>query len=289
MLPLRVIWGLVRLLVNSCLFISLAALSFALQTYLLQGNPLLLTPLAILIFFATLFIYNWQRMLSNKKRLPYAAPGMHQWIQSNTWWPRLAMTVSVVAMAVCVTQLSKPVIIGLIALGLISFAYALPIPVGGGVRLRIRDLGLFKPFVLGLVWGFATALLPMLDMGVYVFSHDALFIIGKRVLFVSAICIPFDIKDMEFDRHTMRYPTIPLLVGEKYTHYITLFVLLLFQVLVFIHNGLSPVGLALTASNAYTIAMILYPNPRHSEYYYTLGIDSTILVQFLLVLIAVRG
>ena len=88
---------------------------------------------------------------------------------------------------------------------------------------------------------------------------------------------------MDYDWQTMKHPTLPLRVGGAMTRIIAVAVLFVFEALVLLQNGWSPTGIALSLSFIYTAAILLYTNPKQSEYYYTLGIDSTMLVQFLLV------
>lgn len=284
-----VLWRLAKWLVNTNLFISIGAVCMVWQTYFVLGRPWGITPLVVLVFAATLFVYNWQRLISHNKPTYGSMEGMHGWMEQHIWWTRSFIVVGLLGMAISVWWLSTDTQVTLLVLGLISTTYALPVPLSKTYRIRLRDIGVLKPFILAGVWAFATALLPIMEGGgIAPLSSLALLIFAKRFLFMAAICIPFDIKDMEFDRITMRYPTLPIVIGVKATRILALFFLLLFQLLVCWLDGWSAAGIGISLSNIFTAVLLIYPGAHDSEYFYTFGVDSTMIVQFLLVLLAAK-
>jgi hypothetical protein len=55
-----------------------------------------------------------------------------------------------------------------------------------------------------------------------------------------------------------------------------------------VYDGFTPTGWGLSASSLYTFVAIMFPTKNENEYYYTFGIDSTMIVQFVFVLLAVK-
>lgn len=96
--------------------------------------------------------------------------------------------------------------------GIIALMYILPIIPG---KKRLRDLGWAKILMIGWSWAWLTAFLPA-----YYFSEIALhlaIIHGiERMLFIIAITIPFEIRDIEIDT-SVGLKTAPERFGMKAT------------------------------------------------------------------------
>ena len=96
--------------------------------------------------------------------------------------------------------------------GAIAFAYVLPFMAEGK---RLRDIGWVKILLIGWSWGWLTAFIPA-----YYFAGIPLplsILIGiERVLFIIAITIPFEIRDISIDR-SVGLVTMPARFGMKDT------------------------------------------------------------------------
>jgi 4-hydroxybenzoate polyprenyltransferase len=94
--------------------------------------------------------------------------------------------------------------------GVIAVLYVLPL-LGGG--RRIRDLGWLKIILIGWSWAWLTAFVPA-----YYYKEIPLtlaLIIGvERMLFIIAITIPFEIRDLKIDA-SVGLRTLPALFGVK--------------------------------------------------------------------------
>ena len=69
----------------------------------------------------------------------------------------------------------------------------------------------FKIFVIALIWTISTMLLLVLENNMLI-SQNLILHLSARFLFVFAITIPFDIRDLKFDDKKMK--TIPIVFGE---------------------------------------------------------------------------
>ncbi len=98
---------------------------------------------------------------------------------------------------------------GLCVAALFSLAYVLPI--FGGKRLR--DLPFVKIFTIAFVWAYVTVILPVQEYG-NILDRHVKFMFIERILFVFALTIPFDIRDIDVDNKT-HVKTIPLSIGIK--------------------------------------------------------------------------
>lgn len=206
------------LLAHTNIWISLGAIALLTATDMLANGGLSSIHLYSVVFFATLLTYNWQRMLSVQKRQQYAATSLSQWVGRNLV---SGMVASLVALAFCAYSffhLAHNQQAALLLLGGISVLYALPLLPSPRGMIRLRDVGLTKPIVLGFTWGMVTAWVPLIvptdSYTTFALQAptDGLFVLA-RCLTMVAICIPFDIKDIQFDSATMAYPTLPVWVG----------------------------------------------------------------------------
>jgi 4-hydroxybenzoate polyprenyltransferase len=104
-----------------------------------------------------------------------------------------------------------------------------------------------------------------------------------------AICIPFDIRDISIDA-AENVSTLPHKLGEKITRNLALIFTLIYCLLIigeYIANIISmPSLIALLVSMSVTFVLILFSSSKRNEYYYVAGIDGTMILQGVLMIIA---
>ena len=81
----------------------------------------------------------------------------------------------------------------------------------------LRKAPFMKIFVISIVWTIGTTILLVLENNL-IFSEDVILNIIARFLFVFAITIPFDIRDIKYD--TGKLITLPLVFGVKRTQHL---------------------------------------------------------------------
>lgn len=94
-------------------------------------------------------------------------------------------------------------------LGILTLFYAVPLFL---LRRNLRSVAGIKVFVIALVWTGATVLLPVVENGLDMY-WDVYITVLQRFLLVVALMIPFEIRDLAYDR-TALY-TMPQLLGIK--------------------------------------------------------------------------
>lgn len=239
---------------------------------------------AILAFFGTLHVYLAQRMVNLNSRANYHSAGMSLWMIRHQTYVIAALIVAFVIAGICFLYLNQSTQIGLIVLSAISMMYALPLLFWTNGKTSLRDYGVIKPFVLGVVWGLTTALLPLLELDRSLTTND-FWIVLERVVFLIAICVPFDIKDMEFDAATMKYQTLPNQIGTKATRTIAVIgVVVAWNVSMnrwlFVTDGIVFWELvAYSLSYIAAIVLLLRVDDNSNEYYYTFWLDGLLLLQ----------
>jgi 4-hydroxybenzoate polyprenyltransferase len=117
-------------------------------------------------------------------------------------------------------------------------------------------------------------------------SKETVLLCAERALFIFAITLPFDIRDHESDKR-MKLTTIPSLIGIGKAKALSIIMLLIFIGLCYLHYYSSiNIEIAMVISVVSTALLILGTHHRRHEYYFTGLLDSTIILQFMLVLAA---
>lgn len=91
----------------------------------------------------------------------------------------------------------------------------------GGKHFNLRNLGLLKPFIIGFIWAGAVTIYPLLFHALETGQHYALDMMGwlfflKNFVFISILCILFDIKDYAAD-HNAALKTFVVRFGLRKT------------------------------------------------------------------------
>ena len=176
--------------------------------------------------------------------------------------------------------------------------YVLPVFPFYGNKTNLRKVKFLKTFMVAIVWAAMTVILPA-TIVLNENTHEVALVFMQRFVFILAITIPFDIRDMNFDKH-IGIVTFPLKFGIRRTKEISCALLLLFfAVSVFyfyffsgsIDNGaINSSGfnfsIAIFISTSATIFLVSKLDQSKSEYWYTFALDGMMILQFLTLSIA---
>jgi len=202
------------------------------------------------------------------------------------------MVLSVITMLFQLLALNPQVLIGLVLAGAISLAYTIPVIPFKGRYIRLRDISFAKAFLIALVVASVTFLLPLLVESDWltIWSLQNIFLFSERILFVLAITIPFDIRDKEYDEKT-KLKTLATTFGVKGSITISVLILMTFIVAVSVHyyliGGLNfNIYIALSLSAIIAALIISKSNPGKSEYFYSLLVEGTMIIQLLLIILS---
>lgn len=181
----------------------------ATEHLLLGAIPPLFSPLHLLVFSSTLFVYNTHYVL--KKSTPELSD-RYGWSQQNKGWHYFFLTVGIAGCIVSVFLLPWKILIGCGVLGLLSFSYSIPLLKFKNKKKRLKDFGWIKILVLTAVWTIVTAVLPILyyDQLITEYPYEIL----MRFVFMFTLCVAFDIRDMQTDMDD-GISTLPNIIGVK--------------------------------------------------------------------------
>ncbi len=263
-------------------WIALGGLALTLQSQYLLDQTLELKPLAIFVFAATWLLYALHRIVGilrlkdflDIERYGVIAKFRHHIII----YAIIAGSVSLWYLF----RLSFAVQIALVLPVFFSMAYVLPF---FGKQRRLRDFDQIKIYLVALVWAWVTVVLPAVNSGLY-FSWSLLFMFIERALFVFAITLPFDIRDLKVDGHS-QVSTIPAVLGIQQSITLALGLLLIGFGFVLINflSGLYtfPIVLMLLLSFVSTALLIYLSRSDQHDYFYSGLLDGTMVLQGLLV------
>ena len=279
----RHIFQFVDLLLYGNLFIAFCALAYSLQTYIQIDKIPKVGALECIIFSATLFTYIFQRIITKD----VVDNDRQRWFRRNIRLMYLLLIAAIIAIAILIFFVTLDVMKGLLVAGAVAVVYG--VPVRKFKFGRVRDIALIKIFLITISWALVTGVLPALKEGLGIFNHEVILLFIKRCLFVFAITIPFDIRDLEIDSG-FNLTTIPALIGAKRAKFISYVSLGLFGIIniaeFLVTDDLSAAVLAALLLSGLITAFVVHKIGRKDSDYLYLGLlDGMMLLQFLLVFI----
>ena len=137
----------------------------------------------------------------------------------------------------------------------------------------IRKIPLFKAFYVGIVWGLMAAFLGVSDFNFIIFS--------VVFLYITALVLPFDIRDIKNDE-VMTFPKLIGIQNTKYLAYILIFLANIISLL----NLETNFALAFFLTSIISYVLIYYSDEEKPDAYFSFGIEtcSGIMLVFYFVL-----
>ena len=199
-IPERIL-GLLRLLVFGNLWVAFCAVSMYWCTVYLHQMEVQFQ-LSLSIFGATLFIYNYHRLF--RKEIIYKGyiSNRHRWILSHhRLLQAFAIAGFILSVGCFIPYINPTLVFRLSPFLLLSLLYVIPVWKKGKKWIRIRDIPYIKIFLVAAVWSFVTVFLAFLAEDPYWFPGVAEWSTAlQRFIFIFAITLPFDIRDLAHDR-----------------------------------------------------------------------------------------
>jgi 4-hydroxybenzoate polyprenyltransferase len=289
----KVLLSILDFLLFSNLFIAICAVAQGLVTYhLLNVKPD--RYILAIIFFGTIGVYNFSMLLSKPKN-PGNSPFVRvRWIFSHH---RLIISITLISVLCLIPlgllYLSIEAKLLMIFTALLALGYNIPFLTLNNQKIGLRNIPGIKLFLIALVWSVSCVLLPVVELEhnyqISISSAETLLLVAKRFMFIAAITIPFDIRDL-FQDKLYALKTIPVMLGEKKAYIFCQLLLLGYLLLLLLFSQTITVDvIALTLVLLLTGWLILKSGIKKNEYYYFFYLDGTMLLQYLmLVLVSLR-
>ena len=230
---------------------------------------------AFFSFVSTLLVYSFSVLFSSGRNT-----GFKKLLFSKSLLvQKIIFILSSLMMPFFLVQLKPIIILGLIPVALVSFLYPVEVVKEVKKSMTLREFPYLKIFLIGISWGIVTVVLPLINKGV-VINYSALLEGLIRAMFVIAITIPFDVRDVNTDPPNMK--TIPQKFGvsnAKLLAYLLLLVNLAYYFFVG-HIGLISLFLVLLTLVT-TSVLVKFSNSNMPKYYYAILMESTSIMLFL--------
>lgn len=176
----------------------------------------------LLLFTLTHFIYNFQR-LAKGIVLGHASPQIN-WLKHYIIPVKLVTGISLVgAFVLFLIVFSWNIYVLLVGTLFLALSLFYVIPLRGK---NLRDRPYIKIHLIALVWTFACGLFPLLNAEEW--SLGFWFLGLNQYLYILAITIPFDIRDMHTDAPVQR--SLPQVLGSRNARLLALILILVFMV-----------------------------------------------------------
>lgn len=272
-------------LVFSNLYVALCGAALTAATYPLLGLPPRIDAVVGLVFAATLVVYNLDRLVDPHREVAAADASQHErWVSEHRgllWALTAVAGVCCVAAALALRPVAQ---LSLVIPAALALGYCLPVVPWRGRWRRLKELPGAKLLLIGAVWTFATAALPMLQSGSGWSGIAVSVLLLGRLLFILAVALPFDLPDMARDR-AGGIVTLPQVVGVAGARQVGLMLTLGFVVCATFHPW--PAAAALFVSGTATAIMIAQMSVKRGVWYYEVGLDGLLPLQAALILAVV--
>lgn len=273
------------ILINSNIYISLAAVFLTIETQVQLGNEPQWHPYLFIIFFATLFEYNLHRLITVITNKDALKDEKHSWVKNYPTSFYMLVGFSVTGFLISIIFAKKEVLLTFAPLAALTLFYSLPVSGKKKYLYRLREIPFLKIFLIAFVWSTITILLPIIQSGISFNSNHLGLIFAERFAFIFAITIPFDIRDIQADKQA-GLKTIPLLMGKRKSILLANILLIIFILICTFHYikiNMVYLLIAMLLSAISTIYFVNNKGLKKFKYYHYAILDGTLFLQGLLV------
>ncbi len=201
-------------MINSNIFIAIAAVSLTLATQVQLGLHPRIHAYVVLVFFAVVLDYNFHRIVKLNQFPETYRPEKYEWASTHIFTIKVLIGLSLAGLAATLFFVSFKTWYLLVLLAVITLIYSLPVHLKQIYNFRITGSAGMKSILISLVWTAATVFIVILNDSKSYNTGHLLLISIERFLFIFAIAIPFDIRDITDDiRAGIR--TIPIVYGRE--------------------------------------------------------------------------
>lgn len=268
------------------IFIACCALAMFLVSQVTFHLSPDITPAAVFVFFSTLLVYNLHKSLSLLRHQSVREVLRLLFSEKLTPAVRYLIYAGLAGMSVSFFFLHPVQRLPLMILGAITLAYSFPIIRIGANRRRFREIFFIKIFIISTVWALATVLLPAMDLDFFPAGTWLLFV--ERILFIFAITIPFEIRDMEQEKRWGN-TTLPVILGIRDSKRLAWLFLILYSGLVLFHwsqfSMNDGVALAMVLSALAAAWTVYLTDENKNNFFYKFFVDGTMMLQFIFVIL----
>ncbi len=273
---------IIDLILYGNFWIALGALALTFQTQLILKGSFQLDNVSWFVFFATFLLYALHRIVGILRLKDFLEIERFAVISRFRHHIIIYAVLASIGALYFFFQLIWQVQLALFIPAFLSLGYVLPF---FGKKRRLRDFDQIKIYLIVGVWAFVTVILTFIDSG-RALNFEIIFMILERGIFIFAITLPFDIRDLHVDQHG-KVKTIPAVIGIDKTKQLSYATLALALVLAIInyYSGFYDLKIVIGLAISYLISawLISFSTTERHDYFYSGLLDGTMILQFLIV------
>ena len=260
--------------INSYIHVSIAAFCLTKITLLEFGIHENTSPLFAL--FATLVSYNFIRYYDiSKINMSFA-----NWVKVYKLELFLLNLVSLIFLILLTLKLNSQALFLLIPFALVTFFYVVPFT---PKNKNLRTISGLKLFLITISWAGVTVLFPIVN-NEYLLTKDVWIVFFQRFIFLFAVTIPFDIRDLKYDIPEMK--TLPQTIGIKRSKLLGSALLLVFYLMDFLRFSVFENSVLITTlTTALSLILLNLFTEKKSKYYTSFWIEALPVFWFLLIVL----
>jgi len=153
-----------------------------------------------------------------------------------------------------------------------TFFYAIPLLKRGKLEVSFRNFPMIKIFSIAIAWAGISVFFPLYEAQ-YQFTSEVYFDFIQRILFLLAITIPFDIRDVNADSKSLK--TLPQILGIPNSKILGTLLLIGFLLMEILKENFTYAGfLIVLIISIITSLFLWFSSPKKSRYYTSFWVES---------------
>jgi len=174
------------------------------------------------------------------------------------------------------TDFNRKSIVILIPFALMTFFYVIPLFKVGNIEVSFRNFPSIKIFSIGIAWAGIAVFFPLYEAH-YTIDRDVYLEFVQRFIFLIALTLPFDIRDVHLDSKLLK--TIPQVLGISATKKIGLVLLIEFVLLELCKLNFSYGNMFILIAIAMITGLFLwFSTPFKTRYYTSFWVESVPII-----------
>jgi len=264
--------SIIQFCINSNIWVAFCVLGLVFSTEILLETANF--KISQFVFFSTIVAYNFQRTIRMKKEHEHSSKA---WLDKNRRAIYILMFLAALINLYLFFGFKSSTQLAILFAGTISVFY----PFG------IRKIPFAKIFIISFVWAVSAMLLLVLENNIPI-SQNIIWKFTSLFLFVFAITIPFDIRDIGYDSQDII--TIPLFFGAQKAKNIAIFSLFICGIIAFFQyvemSLIMPHLLALIFLYILASIFIQKSDKSNGKMFFYFWVESLSLVSYFLLVIS---
>lgn len=266
---MRLFKKIVDFYIFSNIHVALAGFSLTKITLINFGIADRLTPL--FVAFSILLSYNFIRFYEIKNnRLNW----FKDWFFMNLKEILLLIILSILGLIIILffADFNLKSILILFPFAFMTFFYAIPLFKIGKLEVSFRNFPMIKIFSIAIAWAGISVFFPLYEVN-YQFTSAVYLEFFQRILFLLAITIPFDIRDVAIDSKSLK--TLPQIMGITSAKVLGILLLFGFVLLEVFKENFTYFGLLILMIVSIITGLFLwFSSPKRSRYYTSFWVES---------------